>query len=308
MTTTVTVLVTGAAGDQGVAATRHLRAAGHAVRAVDAVAPDSPRAAYLTRLGVEYRQGDLADDSFVADAVSGADVVFAVPVGPIGDEILKFTLGAKLIEAAERADVSLFLQTSVAALERHLLAGDYGTGHTYDAYAVARLHLEARLRNSSLNRWTVLRPVLLMENFLPPKSIRMFPWLTEGRIDSTYAPDQPQQLVSVVDVARYAVAAIAQPDRFHRHVIELNGDEITMDAIADAIGRATGTTVTYSHLPLEQALKDGVVTGVAHSQEWAAQVGYAAPAPSSLYRQWGITPTSFEDWSRAHADTFNNPR
>lgn len=201
-----------------------------------------------------------------------------------------------------------FVQTTVAGLERHLARSDYGTGLTLDAYAAARLLIEARLRTSTLRRWTVLRPVTLMENYLPPKAQAMFPWLAEGRLDSVHSTDTPIQLVSVVDVARFAVAALHDPDRFDRQIIELNGDEPHVAHIADALSDATRTRITYQALSVADALRDGMFAGVAHSQEWANRIGYGAPSPDEVHTAWGIKPTSFTEWARDHEDLFDVAR
>ncbi|BBC35126.1 hypothetical protein SGFS_064200 [Streptomyces graminofaciens] len=203
----------------------------------------------------------------------------------------------------------MFVQTSVAGLERHLARSDYGTGLTFDAYAAARLLIEARLRTSTLRRWTVLRPVTLMESYLPPKARAMFPWLAEGRLDSVHSTDMPIQLFSVVDIARFAVAALRRdPDRFDRQIIELNGDEPHVAHIAAALSDATGIRITYRAPSATDALRDGMLAGVAHSQEWANQIGYGAPSPEDVHTTWGIKPTPFTERARADADLFDVAR
>ena len=64
-------LVTGAGGFVGGAVARALRARGDEVRGFSR-APHPE----LSALGVDHRQGDVADGSAVADAVRGVDVVF----------------------------------------------------------------------------------------------------------------------------------------------------------------------------------------------------------------------------------------
>ncbi|MFF0014956.1 NmrA family NAD(P)-binding protein [Streptomyces sp. NPDC005374] len=302
-----TVLVTGAAGDQGVATVRHLLEAGHTVRAFDVADPDSPRPQYLRGLGAEYVQGDLADSASIDKVMTGAEAVFAVPVGAPGSESVKTDNAARLIEGAERADVGMFVQTTVAGLERHLVAGDFGTGHHADEYAAARLKIEARLRTSTLERWVVLRPVTLMENFLPPKAYGMFPWLAEGRLDSVHAVGVPVQLVSVVDIARFTVAALREPERFDRQIIELIADELPLEEVATSLSDATGSRITYQPLSVPRAVEAGMRPGVAHSQEWANRIGYGAPSADALHKAWGIAMTPFAEWARAHADTFDVP-
>ncbi|MFF4352552.1 NAD(P)H-binding protein [Streptomyces sp. NPDC001530] len=261
----------------------------------------SPRAQYVTGLGATYIQGDVADQAAIDQAMNGVNAVFAVPVGAPGNDLAMVGHAALLIESAERADVDMFVQTTVAGLERHLVTGDYGTGYHSDEYAAARL------RTSTLRRWVVLRPVTLMENFLPQGPVHV-PLAGRGRLDSIHSLDKQVQLVSVVDIARFAVAARRDPHRFDRQIIELTGDEVRIDDVADVIGDVTNTRITYRPLTVADALREGMFAGVAHSQEWANQVGYGAPSPTDVHKTWGIEPMSFAKWARDHADLFDVPR
>ncbi|NAZ83506.1 NmrA family NAD(P)-binding protein [Kineococcus sp. R8] len=298
---TRSVLVTGAAGDQGQATTRALRAAGFPVRAVDALDPDHPRAGALTATGATYRRVDLADAAAVRAVVDGVDVVFAVPVGDPRDEYDKLRLGEVLLAAAEEAGVGQVVQTSVAGLEDHLDLGDLETGHTSDAYAVARLRLEARVRRTSIPRWTVLRPVFLMENFLPHKAAFMYPGMGEHRLDSAQRSDTRFQMVSVVDIATFAVAAVRRPDDFHRRVVEFAAGSFTMGEVAETLSAATGTRFTHRALTVPEALQAGVLAGVVHSQEWLNRVGYHADEPERLTADFGVELTRFAQWADQHA-------
>ncbi len=296
------VFVTAAAGDQGGAAARHLLKAGHEVIAHDVRSPDSDVARALTGLGASYVQGDLEDEASLDAAMRGASAVFAVPVGPVGDELAKVDNAARLIRAAERADIHNFIQTSTASAEYHIGVGDYGTGYTSDTYGISRVRIEALVRKSALLRWTILRPVALMENFKPPKSGGMFPWLKDLRLDAVHQEDALVQLVTVQDIARFAVAALAEPDRFDRETIDLSGDLLTLPQAAEALRAATQKPVTYRARTIQQAIADGMRPSVAQSQEWANQVGYRAPAPAVAADRWGIEMTPFSQWALDHAN------
>ncbi|MYM80764.1 MULTISPECIES: SDR family oxidoreductase [Duganella] len=294
------ILVTAGAGDQGRAATRHLIAAGHTVVAMDRLPADDHRPQELVALGAEYVQADLADEALVAKALTDVSVVFSVPVGPLDNEMAKVDNVAMLVKAAEKAGVEMFIQTSTAAAEYHIGVSDYGTGHTSDSYGTARLRLEALVRRSNIPQWVILRPVALMENFIAPKVRGMFPWLKDGRLDSVHEDYMPAQLVSVQDVAKFAVAIIADPSRFDHETIDLCGDELTMPEAALIFSTLTDKHVTHAHLSITQAIAAGLRPGVAHSQEWANRVGYHAPSAADTKARWGVEMTSFEQWALAH--------
>ncbi len=293
-----TVLVTAATGDQGRAITRSLLAAGHAVVGLARADAHSAGAREILEAGGRYVEGDLASVESIEAAMAGVDAVVSVPVGPPGDELAKVHNVERLINIATKAGVGIFVQTTTAAAERHIGVGDFGTGQTSDAYGLARLRIEALLRQSALDRWTVLRPVAFMENFLTGKAAGMFPWLSQGRLDTVHCPDIAAQLVTVADIGAFAAAAVSDPARFERRVIELNGQVIVMPEVAEILSQVTGKTVTYRHLSVQDALAAGMRPGVAQSQEWANRVGYNAPSPAAIRQKWGIKMTSFEQFAK----------
>ncbi len=73
----LTVLVTGATGNQGGALTRALLRRGHRVRALTR-RPDSPAAVELKQLGAEIVSGDFDDSNSLAQAAKDVDTVFAL--------------------------------------------------------------------------------------------------------------------------------------------------------------------------------------------------------------------------------------
>ncbi len=73
----LTVLVTGATGNQGGALTRALLRRGHHVRALTR-RPESPAAVELKRLGAEIVSGDFDDPDSLAQAAKDVDTVFAL--------------------------------------------------------------------------------------------------------------------------------------------------------------------------------------------------------------------------------------
>lgn len=299
-----TVLVTAAAGDQGRAITQALIASGHSVVALDTLEPTNPTARQIIETGARYLQGDLTSTESVDAALDGVTAVVSVPVGPPGDELAKVDIVTHLIERAVHAGIDTFVQTTTAASEYHIGVGDFGTGFSSDNYGLARLRIEAQLRKSPLSHWTVLRPVALMENLLPPKAQGMFPWLADGKLDTVHDPAIPAQLVTVDDIGSFAAAAVSDPTRFNRQVIELNGETILFSEVAEVLSGALGKRIPYRHLGVMDAIAAGMRPGVAHSQEWANRVGYQVASPQHIEQAWGIRMTTFAEFARKNSTLF----
>src|SRR5215212_10032386 len=77
MSTGLDVLVTGATGQQGGSAARHLAKRGHRVRALTRNVT-GPAAQALAATGVQVIAGDLDDGESVSTALDGVDAVFLI--------------------------------------------------------------------------------------------------------------------------------------------------------------------------------------------------------------------------------------
>ena len=113
----MTILVTGGGGFLGKAVVKRLIEEGHALRTFSR--GDYPE---LLKMGVDTRQGDLADFSAVDDAVSGCDAVIhcAAKAGASLDYLSFFeanVLGTQnVLDACKRRDVSKLVYTSTPSV------------------------------------------------------------------------------------------------------------------------------------------------------------------------------------------------
>lgn len=245
-----TVLVTGATGKQGGAAARHLLHHGWRVRAL-VRDPDAPAARALAEAGADLVRGDFDEPRTLAAAAAGARGVFAVPpaaYGPDGwDEEHEYARGATLVDAAAAAGVEHVVLASIASFDGHPFPG---TG--------AKRRIERRVEESGM-RWTHLRPVRFMENYLlreePIDGIR------GGVNRHLFNPGHRLQVIAVDDIGAFAALAFADPGRFHGAVLELAGDELTPAAAAAAITEATGRAVRYEQVPQAEADAYGPAIG-----------------------------------------------
>ncbi|MRH90975.1 NAD(P)H-binding protein [Nocardia sp. SYP-A9097] len=231
------VLVTAATGKQGGATARRLLAAGRPVRAL-VRDPESAAAQQLAAAGAELAVGDFDAPDTVAVALRGVSAVLIVPpaaFGPDGWDVdLEARRGENLVAAARDAGVDQLVFTGIASFELESQWGAYG-----------KRRIEEAVRASGL-RWTILRPVRFMENYLA----QGFPvdGIKDGVHHHLFPADLPVQMIAVDDVAAFAELAFTDPDHFHGRILELAGDERTMVAAAAVISEITGHTVTYEEL------------------------------------------------------------
>src|SRR5262245_43708575 len=114
----ISVLVTGATGQQGGALARILLRKGHKVRALTR-RPDDPGARDLKRLGAMIVTGDFEDEASLDRAMEGVDAVFAMSTPMEGGARAEARAGIALADAADRADVAHLVYTSVGSADRN---------------------------------------------------------------------------------------------------------------------------------------------------------------------------------------------
>ncbi|WP_155981782.1 NmrA family NAD(P)-binding protein [Nocardia sp. BMG111209] len=237
------VLVTGATGKQGGATARRLLADGVRVRAL-VRDPQTAAARELAGLGAELAVGDFDHPTTLAAAVAGVRGVFLVPpaaFGPDGwDAELEANRGIALIDAARTAGVEQLVFTGVAGFGTEIGWGNRGKRRIEEAAAESGL------------RYTLLRPVRFMENYLGLAALPL-DGFRDGFHRHIFRADRPFQMIAVDDIAAVAALAFADPDRFHGRALDLAGDEHTPPAAAAIIGRAVGRPLGYRRLTEAEA-------------------------------------------------------
>ncbi|MFD8534241.1 NmrA family NAD(P)-binding protein [Streptosporangium canum] len=228
------ILVIGATGRQGGAATAHLLADGWPVRVLVRDTAAAP-ARQLAAAGAEPLQGDLDDPGSLKAAMAGAHGVFAVtPDDP--DSEREVRRGRHLADAAAAAGVAHLVFTSVGGAER-------GTGISYWE---SKWAIEQHIATLGLPA-TVLRPVRFMENHAIP-GLGLGGISPDGVLRHLFAPDVPVQLIAVTDIGAFAALAFADPAAHLGQALELAGDELSPDATAHLISRHLGRQITYQQV------------------------------------------------------------
>jgi len=278
MTTRLAVLVTGATGQQGGAAARHLVQHGHRVRALTRRAT-SPKAQALAAAGIELVTGDLDDRRAVDQACAGMDAVFLMTTPFEAGTGAETRQATAVVDAAQAAGAYL-VYTSVANADRRT-----GIPHFDSKFAV-----EEHIRASRVPA-TILAPTYFMENLWFG-----LPQLRQGVYGSALTPARPLAQVAVSDIGAAAVSVLENRTRHAGQRYDLAGDELSAEAEAAILSTVTGRPIRCVNLPLDvirQAMgEDGV-----KMYEWFEHTGYTIDR-DALRRAFPDLPwLSFKTWA-----------
>ncbi|MEU6767751.1 NmrA/HSCARG family protein [Streptomyces sp. NPDC046853] len=291
------VLVTGGTGRQGGATVRALLAARKPVRAL-VRDPHTDAAKAIQARGAELITGDLTDPDSLDRAVRGASAVFSVQMPPFTADGVDFagelTQATNLIEAARRAGVRQFVQSSTSGVGAHTRAPGWDDGRwaPMQPYFETKQAILEAVRRAGFARWTVIKPAYFMDNISA-----LVPHGPEGGLATVVKPDTELALVAGEDIGAAVARAVDDPDRFHEVELELAGDRLTMRQIAQVLTEVWGVPVAAPTMRVEEALAAGMPSwGAGHV--WNNAV--VQPARPEYARALGITPTPFADWARRH--------
>jgi uncharacterized protein YbjT (DUF2867 family) len=272
------ILVTGATGRQGGAVLRKLRERGFPVRALTRD-PSHEKARSLVGQGTEVVRGDLDDPASLTRAMDGVDGVFSVQNWQDGPEA-EIRQGNNLTDAARRSRISHLVYSSVGG-------ADQKTGIPHFE---SKWQIEEHLRNSGV-RFTVLRPVFFMENWLDMREA-----VDKGTLELPLKPETTLQMIAVDDIGAFATLAFEKPGRWHGETREIAGDELSMTGIAERLSRA-GSEVRYQEVPWDTwEQRNGHEMAV--MWRWFEEHGYHVD--TALVRQDYQQLTGFDRWLSLH--------
>jgi uncharacterized protein YbjT (DUF2867 family) len=252
------ILVAGATGQQGGAVAQHLlKQPGFAVRALtrDSAKPAS-RA--LAQQGAEIFQGNMDGPASVRRALEGAWGVFSVQnfmeTGYEGE----IRQGKLLADAAKAAGIQHFVYSSVVSADRKT-----GLPHFESKWQI-----EQHIARSGLSH-TILRPAFFMQNW--------YGFLREPILNGTLPlPLNPQtrlQQISVEDIGAFALLAFQNPSKWAGRTVELAGEELTMQRVAETLSHVLGRSVKYVQVPWDQ-FRQNAGEEMTKMYRWFQDVGY----------------------------------
>ena len=280
MTKKLSVLVSGATGNQGGAVTQALLASGHKVRALTRNT-ESSRARQLADQGVELIQGNLDDANSLGRALQGTDSFYLMgspqEVGVDGET----KQGIALADAAKGADVGHLVYGSVANADL-----DTGIPHFDSKYQV-----EEHIKTLGVP-YTISAPVFFMDNIIAPWALDA---LKGGKIMQAMPADRALQQVSVKNIGEFVASLISRREEVFGKRFDFAGDELTGDECATTLTRITGHHVIYEALPVSVVKQQS--DDMAAMFEWFDRIGYNVDIPE-LHRSFSdVNWQSYSQWA-----------
>ncbi|GAA0253008.1 NmrA/HSCARG family protein [Haladaptatus pallidirubidus] len=235
------VLVAGATGRQGGTVVNHLLSGEYGEFDVHALtrSPESDRAQFLSDQGASVAQGDLLTKESLTPLVEGVEAVYCVTTFGEGDFEGEVKQGINMAEVAADGGVDHFLFSSVAGADR-----DTGIQHIE-----SKSEIEGRIRELDLPT-TIIRLRFFMQNFESQRGA-----ILNGTLSMPMTKGASRQMLHLEDVGMFAATVFARPAEFLNEVIELGGDEHTLESAAEVFTAVTGATVTPEYVPVEVARK-----------------------------------------------------
>jgi uncharacterized protein YbjT (DUF2867 family) len=282
MANRLSVLVSGATGQQGGALARILLGRGHRVRAF-VRRPDSFEAEELERLGAELAEGDFEEPSSIEAAARGMDALYIVATPFEAGMEAETRHGIAAADAAKAAGVEHLVYSSVADADK-----DTGIPH-FDSKREVEKHIEGLGIP-----YTIVAPVYFMDNLLAPWTL---PQLKEGKFQMALPPLRPLQQIALSDIASFTALVLENRKEFLDRRVDIASDELAGEEVAEILRRVTGKEIHYVELPLEQ-VRQAMGEDGARMFEWFDEVGYSADIEALRREHPEVRWHTFEEWAK----------
>ena len=239
------IVITGASGRTGRAATQALLAKGEKVRVVGR---DAKKLAPLVALGAESFVGNVEDVASMTAAFEGAAAVYLVLPEDITQQDLR-ALQERVSDcyaaAISKADVRFVVDLS-----------SIGAQHAEGTGPIVGLHNQEQKLNQIAGLNVLhLRAAYFMDNLF----MSIAPLRSMGALPGALRADAAMPWIATKDIGEYAASRLAARDFSGSSIQELHGQrDISMNEAASIVGRAIGKPdLAYTQVPsmmLEAAL------------------------------------------------------
>ena len=287
------VLITGATGDTGRAATKESIEHGLKVRAM--VHRKDGRSAALEAQGAEVVEGDFQDIDTIRAAMEGVDAAYLVY--PVQPGLIVATVN--FAQAAKEAGVSAVINLSQRSADRHSKS-DSCRDH----------YIAEQVLNWSGLAVTHLRPTYFLEWLLYPWQLPLFVEQGIIRLPVGKAKHAP---IGAEDQGRVIAAILREPSGHAGQTYPLFGPvEMDHEQMAAELTEALGHRIVFEDISIEDYCRSIKAMGVpayivqhlGGAME-AYQNGVMGGMNDNVERLSGQKPMSVGEFARAHADQLN---
>jgi uncharacterized protein YbjT (DUF2867 family) len=233
------ICVFGASGNTGGAAAAHLLKSGKKVRVVGR---QRERLAALAQAGAESCVGDIENEGFVREALSGAEAAYVlIPPNMAADDFRAYQ--ARVVDALSRG--------IEAAKVRHVvLLSSLGAHHAEGTGPIVAIHnFETRLKSIAGLNALFLRAGFFMEN------VRM--GMGSIKAQGIYGGPMPAEaavpMIAPADIGGYAGFRLERLDFSGTSAMHLIGPKaITQTELVAILGQAIGKPIRYVQISLAE--------------------------------------------------------
>ncbi len=275
----LSVLVTGATGQQGGAVTRALLKPGHHVRAVSR-RPESAAAQTIKQLGAEVVAGNTEDRASIERLAAGMDAIFSVTDFWGGGFDAEVRQGKTVADAAKAAGVKHLLYTSTPRTDNFT-----GIPH-FDS----KTHVEKYIISIGVP-YSIIGPCFFFENYLSPWFL---PELQQGRLPMALSASTKLQQIAVDDIGMFAAYVFEHRDEFFGKRIDIASDELTMPEVARVLSRVAGHEINFVQLDIEQLRQFNEEFAIMF--DWFEHEGTGIDV-AELHSKYPIGWQSLEQWA-----------
>jgi uncharacterized protein YbjT (DUF2867 family) len=253
---------------------------------------------------VEVVQGDVLDRTSLTIALNGAHTVFSMTTPSFGPDALdvEYNSGKTIADVAVEQGAEYIIFSTLPAV-KEISGGKYTHVIPFDAKAKIEQYIRGLKIKSAF-----YSPASFMENFqaqtfLAPREAPDGTWL----LARNTSPQTQFPLIDAVgDTGKFVGAILAEPDEYEGKTFCAAAAIHTLEEIAAIMSKATGKTIIYKQIPLEEFknslpfMADVFAEGFSFGEEF----GYFGPDSKALI-DWAVKNargrlTTLEEYFEAH--------
>ena len=121
--------------------------------------------------------------------------------------------------------------------------------------------------------------------------------IEQGTLALPLEPDTRLQMIAVRDIATFVTMAFDHPGHWQGRTVELAGDELPIQEIADSLGRLAGRAVRYVQISWDK-YEEAVGHETTVMYRWFQDVGYSVDIAALRQEYPNLMP--FERWLQAN--------
>lgn len=302
-----TYLVSAATGRQGGHVADQLLAAGAKVHAVVRDL-SSPKAKALKDKGIVLWEGTFEDPDAAFRAAAAGVTGFFLNLSVFEPGVAKAQADRVIAAVKAGAGETLISIVLSSTSRTGYFVTDLATPSAIHpwlgGYYTAKAEVESAVRESGVRHHTILRPPVLNYDLLLPNSATShgFPRLPrEGVLVTTLKDGVTMSYLDEADVARYAVAAFLEPERFSGHEIGLGGDNLTMDEVRDVLAKVSGIDIKL-HKRTPEEIEASTNTEFFQVFERLTNAVPHRTDVNALEEKYGIKSATLEEYMQRHKE------